>query len=178
MATDWLVGRGARLDSGTGVGAALIGDGLVRLRPSIPWLGAKRVQAGRHRDEFPREQGPWPKAGSPYPKRQSKAPKGLQIMLATEHSHGVTASIRSQPRFRVPCSICQHAVASTAGRYRASSGRLFGKAHRVRWKRTQATPARKETLTAFPPTPLCCSTQMLRNAHPPARPSAGAVLVL
>ena len=37
-------------------------------------LGAKRVQAGRHRDEFPREQGPWPKAGPPYssgePRRQ------------------------------------------------------------------------------------------------------------
>ena len=32
--------------------------------PSRP--GAKRVQAGRHRDEFPREQGPWPKAGPPY----------------------------------------------------------------------------------------------------------------
>ena len=36
-------------------------------------LGAKRVQAGRHRDEFPRGQGPWPKAGPPYPKRRALA---------------------------------------------------------------------------------------------------------
>ena len=53
-------------------------------------LGAKRVQAGRHRDEFPREQGPWPKAGHAVFKRRAKAPKVLRIVLVTEHTLGVT----------------------------------------------------------------------------------------
>ena len=72
--------------------------------PSGP--GAKRVQAGRHRDEFPRGQGPWPKAGPPYPKRRAQTPK----VLARENTFGFSAISSREPDFRVPYSICQHAL--------------------------------------------------------------------
>ncbi len=49
----------------------------IRLRATTTasGFGAKRVQAGRHRDEFPREQGPWPKAGPPYPSGEPRRQK-------------------------------------------------------------------------------------------------------
>ena len=77
-------------------------------------LGAKRVQAGRHRDEFPRGQGPWPKAGPPYPKRRAQTPKVLDKVLdkvlAQENTFGFSAISSREPDFRVPYSICQHAL--------------------------------------------------------------------
>ena len=48
----------------------------IRLRATTtPFgLGAKRVQAGRHYVEFPREQGPWPNTGLPYSSGEPRRP--------------------------------------------------------------------------------------------------------
>ncbi len=62
----------------------------IQFQPSttIARPGAKRVQAGRHRDDPLRRKGPWPKVGPPYAKRWPKTPKVMDKVLVTGNTSG------------------------------------------------------------------------------------------
>ena len=84
---------------------------VIRLRATTtPFrLGAKRVEAGRHRDEFPQEQGTRPKARPPYSNRRPKTPKLRRIQDEPPISGCVlNLSTRSGTTAQSPSPACKH----------------------------------------------------------------------